>query len=213
MGENKTYRIIALVALFLAAIGVTIGYAAFSNTLTITSSAEVRPDSSTFNVDFSSSSSSVVANDITPSLSATVTGFSATDAHIDNTTNPTISNLKATFTAPGQSVTYTFYAYNAGQYIAYLKSIVFSGNKTCTPATGTTTSLVNAACNGITLSVKVGNEAVTTSSVATVTGHSLAKNAADEIVVTISYASGSSVADGNFDVTLPSIVLTYNSVD
>ena len=213
MNDNKTYRIIAVVALLLGVVGVTLGYAAFSSTLTISSSAEVTPDASTFNVDFSSSSSSVVANDITPSLSAVVTNFTASDAVIDNTSDPTISNLKATFTAPGQSVTYTFYSYNAGQYIAYLNSIVFSGSKTCTAKTGTQQSLVDTACNGISLSIKVGSEAVTTTSIATISGHSLGINNAEEIVVTISYLQGSGVADGDFDVVLPSIILTYDSAD
>ena len=213
MNDGKTYKVIALVALILGAIGVTIGYAAFSNTLTITSQAEVHPDASAFNVDFSSSSSGVVADPVTPTLSANVTGFTATNASIDNSNDPVISNLNATFTAPGQSATYTFYAYNAGEYIAYLNSIVFSGTKTCTAASGTTQSLVDSACNGITLSVKVGSEAATTTSLASISSHSLAKNTAEEIVVTISYAAGSAVADGNFTVSLPSIVLTYGSAD
>ncbi len=213
MSDNKIYKIIAVVALVLGVAGVTLGYAAFSNTLTISSSAEVKPDASTFNVDFSSSSSSVATSAIVPSLNTTATGFSATNATIDNTSDPAITNLKATFTAPGQSVTYTFYAYNAGQYIAYLNDIVFSGSKTCTGKTGTTASLVTSACNGISLSVKVGSESATTTSLANISGHSLAINASEEIVVTIAYASGSAVADGDFDVTLPDVVLTYASAD
>ena len=59
MIDNKTYKYIAVAALLLGIVGVTLGYAAFSSTLNITSSAEVTPDSSTFNVDFSSSNSSV----------------------------------------------------------------------------------------------------------------------------------------------------------
>ena len=207
MNDTKSYKIISIVALLIGIIGVTLGYAAFSNTLTISSSAEVNPDPSTFNVDFSSSNSAVQANPITPTLSAVVTNFTATNATIDNTSDPTISNLSATFTAPGQSVTYSFYAYNAGEYIAYLDSIVFSGNKTCTAQTGTTQALVNTACNGISLSVQVGSEAATTTSVASVSGHSLGINAAEQIFVTISYAAGSGVADGDFDVTLPDINL------
>ena len=213
MSDNKTYRIISIIALVLSAIGVTLGYAAFSNTLTIVSTAEVNPSSSSFNVDFSSSSSSVETNNIVPTLNTTATGFSATNATINNATDPVISNLKATFTEPGQSATYTFYAYNAGEYIAYLNSIVFSGSKTCTAKTGTTQSLVNTACNGINLSVKVGSESPTTTSIASISGHSLAKTAAEEIVVVIEYATGSGLADGDFDVTFPDIVLTYSSVD
>lgn len=213
MEDNKTYKIIAIIALVFGVVGVTLGYAAFSNTLTISSAAEVKPDASTFNVDFSSSSSAVVANAITPTLSTVATNFTATNATINNATDPVISNLKATFTEPGQSVTYRFYAYNAGEYIAYLNSIVFSGTKTCTAATGTTQALVDTACTGITLSAQVGTEAATTTSVASLTGHSLGINAAEEIVVVIDYAANSGRADGDFDVTLPNIVLTYDSVD
>ena len=213
MGENRGYKIIAIVALVLGTIGVTLGYAAFSSTLTIKSSAEVKPDSSTFNVDFSSSSSAVETNDITPTLNKTVSGFTATAATINNASDPLISNLKATFTEPGQSATYSFYSYNAGEYVAYLNSIVFSGNKTCTAKSGTTQALVDSACNGISLSVKVGSESATTTSVANVTGHTLGLGAAEEVVVVISYAEGSALADGDFDVTLPDIVLTYDSVD
>ncbi len=213
MNNNGAYKVISIIALLLGALGVTLGYAAFSSALTISSSAKVNPSASTFNVDFSSSSSSVVTNAIQPTLNKTVAGFSATNATIDNTSDPIISNLEATFTEPGQSATYEFYAYNDGQYTAYLNGINFSGSKTCTAVTGTTQSLVDSACNGITLSIKVGSEDVTTTSVGSITGHSLAKNASELITVTISYVSGSDVADGNFNVTLPSIVLTYDSLD
>ncbi len=213
MGDNKGYKIISIVALIFGVVGVTLGYAAFSSTLTISSSAEVKPDATAFNVDFSSSSSAVETNPIVPTLNKTVDGFSATDATINNTSDPVISNLKATFTAPGQTATYSFYAYNAGEYVAYLNSIVFDGTKTCTAKTGTTQALVDSACTGITLSAKVGSESATTTSVASITGHSLGIGAAEEVVVTISYEDGSALADGDFDVTLPDIVLTYDSVD
>lgn len=217
MEYNKTYKIIAIVALLLGIVGVTLGYAAFSSTLKIESSAEVVPNGTNFNVDFSSSNSSVVTDDITPTLSANVTGFSATDATINNSSDPVISNLHATFTEPGQSVTYTFYAYNAGQYLAYLNSIVFTGSKTCTARTNTNQGLVDTACTGISLSVSVANATdtinATTTSIASISNHSLAIGAADTVTVVIEYAAGSGRADGDFDVTLPDITLTYNPID
>ena len=214
MKEFKQYKTISIVALILGIIGVTLGYAAFSSVLTIESSAEVHPDSSAFNVDFSSSSSAVQTNPITPTLNpASVTGFTATNATINNSGNPIISNLHATFTEPGQSATYSFYAYNAGEYIAYLNSINFSGTKTCTAKSGTIQSLVNTACNGITLSVQVGSDAATTTSAASISGHSLAKATGEPVVVVITYETGSGVADGDFDVDLPDIILTYDSAD
>ena len=102
---------------------------------------------------------------------------------------------------------------------AFLKSIVFSNvtgessTKVCTPGTGTTATLVTAACEDITLSIKVGDEAVTTGSVTSITNHSLAINANDPITVTIEYATGGHRADGDFTVAFGDITLTYSSVD
>ena len=211
--KNKTFKIISIVALLLGIVGITLGYAAFSSTLKIESSAEVAPNESSFNVDFSSSNSSVVEDDITPTLNTNVTGFSATAAEIDNSGNPVISNLHATFTEPGQSATYTFYAYNAGEYLAYLNSIIFSGNKTCTARTNTNQALVDTACTGISLSIQVTGINATTTSLASISDHALAVGAADTITVVIEYAAGSGRADGDFDVTFPDITLTYNPID
>lgn len=214
MGENRGYKVVSILALVIGVLGVTLGYAAFSNTLKIESSAEVNPSATNFNVDFSSSDQGVVTNAITPTLSPNnVTGFTATNATIDNTTDPTISGLHATFTEPGQTATYQFYSYNAGLYVAYLNSIVFQGSKTCTARTGTTQGLVDSACPGIKLSVQVGSETATESSVASISGHSLGTNAGEQVTVVITYESGSAIADGDFDVSFPDIVLTYASAD
>ena len=217
MGENRTYKMLSVIALVLGVLGVTLGYAAFSNTLTINSEAEVTPDSSKFNVDFSTSTSSVVADPVVPTLAPTgVTGFTATNGTINNASDPVINNIKATFTEPGQKATYQFYAYNAGEYIAYLKSITFSGNKTCAavdPVDGATDALVQSACAGITLTVTVGSEAATTTSVASITNHALAIGGNDPITVEIEYASNAAIADGDFTVTFPAVQLLYKSVD
>jgi len=217
MSENKSYKLIAIIAILVGAVGVAIGYSAFSSSLIINSSAEVTPDANLFSVKFSSSDQSVQTNAITPTLSRqNVTGFSGTNATINNSGDPTISNLKATFTEPGQSVTYSFNSFNDGEYIAYLNSITFTGSKTCTAKNTTTQSLVDAACNGISLSITVGESTktvTTTETVSSISSHSLATDTAEPVSVTITYASGSGIADGDFDVTLPSITLKYDSVD
>ena len=217
MERNRTGQVIAIVALIVGVVGLSVGFAAFSNTLTIKSSATVTPDSSIFNVDFSDVSTKVLADPVTPVV--TPNTLVATEAAIDNTGSPTISNISATFTEPGQKAVYTFYAYNAGELDAYLKSIAFanatggSTTKVCTAATGTTDSLVQEACNGITLSVQVGSQAATTGSVSSITGHKLEKAKADTVVVTLEYAENSSSADGDFTVAFGDVTLNYSSVD
>ena len=214
---ERSSRVIAVVALCVAVVGLTLGFAAFSNTLTISSDANVTPDASTFNVDFSSSDSSLATDPIVPvkNPSSLVAG----EGTINNTSNPTVSGLSATFKEPGQKVTYTFYARNVGEYVAYLNSINFnnvaSGStpKKCTAGDGSTDALVQAACDDITLSVKVGSESETTGSLSSISGHSLAKNASEQIIVEIEYNAGGDRADGDFTVEFGDITLVYSSVD
>lgn len=220
--KKNNKKITTLAILAVAVVGLSIGFAAFSNVLTISSGATVTPDASTFNVDFSAAADEV---DTTTAVTKEVTGtgVEATDATIDNSTNPTIKNLKATFTEPGQKVVYTFYAYNAGEYTAYLNAINFiniSGESTakkCTAKGDTTQALVDAACNAISVTVKAGDVTATTTNDA-ISGKSIAKGASHTITVTIEYAekynsADSPRADGEFDVTFGDISLTYGSVD
>ena len=222
--DNKA-RFMAILGLLVGVVGLSLGFAAFSNTLTIKSSAEVTVDDSVFNVDFSTNSSTVDDSDITPTLSPTgVSGFTATNAEIDNDNgDAVVKNLHATFTAPGQEVTYNFYTKNAGELKAFLKSVTFSNvsgestTKVCTPKTGATASLVNSACTGITLTVTVGSEDFTAttlrSAFATATAHDLNKNGSEAVTVRIAYETGSTVTDGGFDVAFGDVTLLYSSAE
>ena len=216
MEKKRTGQAIAIMALVVGVVGVSIGFSAFSNALKIQSSATVTPDKDTLNVDFSSSDQSVEANEITPVVTGSI---QATNATINNTSDPTISNLSATFTEPGQTATYSFYAYNAGELTAYLKSIIYgnatgeTATKVCKAKEGTTDELVQKACNGISLKVKVGSEAETASGLGSISGHSLAKTKAEAITVTLEYAAGAERADGDFTVSFGDVTLNYSSAD
>lgn len=217
MEKNRSSKVIALVALLIAVVGLSIGFAAFSNTLTISSNAKVTPNSDTFSVDFSSSGTALSTDNVVPAKTpATIT---ATDAVIDNTSNPTITNLSATFTDPGQKVVYTFYAYNNGEYDGYLKSITYANvtgetsSKVCKANEGTSDSLAQAACDDISVKIKVGTESEISGSLASITNHSLVKGAFEEITVTIEYASNGDRADGDFSVDFGDISLVYSSVE
>lgn len=217
MEKHRTGQFIAIIALVVGIVGLSVGFAAFSNVLKIQSSAIVKPDSSTLNVDFSSSQTEVLTNEITPV--ATPSELTFTKATIDNTSDPTISNLSATFTEPGQKVVYDFYAFNAGELKAYLKSIVYANvngktsNKVCTALEGTTDVLVQSACEGISVKVKVGSEAETSSGIASITNHMLAKGIGEKVTVTLEYAANAERADGDFTVNFGDITLNYSSTD
>ena len=216
MEKKRTGQVIALMALVVGVVGVSVGFSAFSNTLKIQSSATVTPDESTLNVDFSSLENSVDTSDIKPTVTGSIT---ATDAKINNTSDPVISNLSATFTEPGQKATYSFYAYNAGELTAYLKSIVYANaqgetaTKVCKANEGTTDALVQKACEGISLKVKVGTEAETISGIGSIKSHSLIKGAGEAVTVTLEYAAGAERADGDFTVSFGDVTLNYSSAD
>ena len=216
MEKDRSSKVIAIVALLVAVVGLSVGFAAFSSTLTISSSANVTPNSDTFKVVFSSNDTTLTTEAVNGNV--TGTGASATAATINNDTNPTISGLAATFTEPGQKVVYTFYAHNSGEYEAFLKSVTYanvtgkSESRVCTPGRDTTAALVTNACDDISVKVNVGTTN-TTASTADITGHSLAKKAFEPVTVTIEYASNGDRADGDFSVAFGDISLVYSSVD
>lgn len=217
MEKNRKIQVIAIVALVIGIVGLSIGFAAFSSVLNIQTSANVKPDSSTLNVDFSSAEDKIEITEIIPT--ATPNSLVTTNGVIDNSGDPTISKLSATFTEPGQSVVYKFYAYNAGELNAYLKSIVFSNvtdqnaTKICTAGQGTTDALVQKACDKISVKIKVGNELETTTGKASITGHTLSKGNGELVTVTLEYEAGADRADGDFTVAFGNITLNYSSVD
>ena len=216
MEKDRSSKVIAVVALLIAVIGLSVGFASFSSTLTISSSANVTPNSDTFKVVFSSNGTTLTTEAVSEDV--TGTGASATNAAINNDTNPTISGLAATFTEPGQKVVYTFYAHNNGEYDAFLKSVTYanvtgkSESKVCTAGIGTTETLVTKACDDISVKVNVGTTN-TTASTADITGHSLLKGAFEQVTVTIEYAADGDRADGDFSVAFGDISLVYSSVD
>ena len=242
--ENRSSKVIAIVGLIAGVVGLSLGFAAFSNTLTIKAAADVTPDRSTFNVDLSWTNTnieSLTAGAHAADVASTTTAENATIANADIATQPgtaSITGLKAHFTEPGQTVTYSFYAANTGKFIAYLNSIAFadstlsatgvygSGNKKCAPASGSTVTagLMQTACDHVHISVAVNNDTYTaaTTGIDNISGHSLGIGAFEPIVVTITYdpevltgdgATGPIRADGAFDVDFGEITLTYNSVD
>lgn len=223
MQRERSTKIIAVVALLIAVVGLSIGFAAYDATLNINNTtATVTGSSENFKVLLSNNNSSsgteadVVIDDVASSVEGGATAVLEDDASM---TSDTISGLSANFNKPGQSVSYTFYAHNAGAVYAYLNAITFANvadansTKVCTPGAGTDAASVAAACEGISISVKVGTDAARSESDADINNHGLAKGTPESVVVTIDYATGSSAADGDFSVKFGNIQLLYKSVD
>ena len=229
----KNKQGITIAALIAAIIGLSIGFAAFSNTLTINSNAGVNPDSSSMNVVFSSSNNGTATQAVVPTKNAAATSanIGVTNATI---TGRTLSNLSAAFTAPGQSITYetNLYVYNAGSLKAQLTGIVFneaeenygsykkcvaatkdSNNQDIPQARQATPTLVTSACEGISISVTIGTATdVTPSSTgdkASLNYQTINAGSALAASVTISYDGV--YIDGPMEVIFGDIEITATS--
>lgn len=215
MDRDRSTKVIAIVALCVAVFGLSVGFAAFSNDLTIKSEATVKPNASDFDVNFSSSDTSETDGTVTATSTA---GVTAQDATINNATAPTISGIKVEFTEPGQSAKYSFFAHNAGKYNAFLNNVTFknaddaNANIACVAAEGTNANMVASACQGISIKVKVGTTTFVEPT-PTITSHELPIDQYEPVEVTIEYKTGAARADGDFQVKIGDIVLTYGSVD
>lgn len=216
MKKSRNIKVLAIVALVLVIAGIVIGFAAFSTSLNISSSASVTPNSSSFKVGFYEASNGF--DDDTGIIIPSMEGgaFANTIELYRGITS--LSGLDATFTEPGESVTYSFYVGNGGEYDAYLRSVNFdnvtgtSSNKVCTAGEGASEGLVTAACDDIVLTVNVHGMSFNTSNTL-IYGKTLSKNTFEPIIITIQYLSTGDRADGPFDISFGDISLDYSTVD
>lgn len=211
---------IVLVALLVAIAGMSLGFAAFSSTLSISSSASVTPNSNDFKVVFSTSPTMYELNMTQYDIEGTSSGGATFDFNSAFVDNNLVSELNANFSAPNQNVIYTFYAHNAGKYDAYLRGISFTTldngtykkcSATTTDDTKATDSLVQAACEGIDVTISIGGTQYDLGS--NISGHKLSKGGVEEVQVKIEYKSGSALADGPFEVEISDFKLDYGTVD
>lgn len=165
MKEKRTTKIIAIIALCITVVGITLGFAAFSNTLTISSSATVTPDSSDFDVNIYSVPDWKGSDDFTDvslytsdsmgvPISYTGEQTTATAASISNNGQSiSISNISVNMKEPYDGASYVFMIKNEGQYDAYLDASnleqYYYMHGTCTPGEGTTPEYVSSVCNDI----------------------------------------------------------------
>ena len=121
MEKERGAKIIAIVALLIAVVGLTVGYAAYSSTLNINGTATVDPASWKVNFGYKTGDS----------LTGTINGH-ATETTAPTLADTTISGFDVTLKAPGDSVTYNFLIKNSGTLNARLANFTM-GTLTCAP--------------------------------------------------------------------------------
>ncbi|MBO5120195.1 MAG: hypothetical protein J6C28_00730 [Bacilli bacterium] len=204
-----------LITLFaIAAFGLGIGFAAFSTTLNISSSATVSPNSSDFAVRFIDSSIMASAGGsglVEPYASE---GASGSSVYVNETY---IKDLSVNFTGDGQYVAYEFWVANFGKFDAYLKEIKFSNvegkdsNKICTPVGDTSASLVSVACDNIYIEIYVEDAFANTSTL--YKNKKLEVDAYQSVYLEVKHSDEGVLADGPFTVEFGDIEFVYSTVD
>ena len=212
---------IVLVALLVAIVGMSLGFAAFSSTLSISSSASVTPNSNDFNIRFCNVYALSACNNSSEMLWVMpISERNGASGETATLGQKSINDLTVNFTGANQSVEYAFFVQNAGEYDAYLRDISYTAlsngeykkcSATTTDSTKATDSLVQAACEGINVTISVGGTAYTFGS--NISGHKLSKGSVEEVQVKIEYKSGSALADGPFKVEISDFKLDYSTVD
>jgi hypothetical protein len=130
MEKERGSKLIAVIALVLAVAGLSIGFAAFSSTLNITTNSNVSVSGDNWDVGFSPNGSTMAAK--TTAEASTITGSGVTNAGTMKLMKYTLyPDTAATIsTTANEAVTYSFYIKNAGNIDAVLDSISF-GSLTC----------------------------------------------------------------------------------
>ena len=219
MERYRQVKMLSIIALVIAIVGMSLGFAAFSTTLSISSSASVNPSRDNFKVVFSNSSTSILGEGETAVLKGSDGGGKAENGIISSSK---VSGLKGNFTRKGDMVDYWFYVHNVGEYDAYLTAVnmeVVDGTgvtKVCrastTDETKATDSLVQAACGDINLYIMIGDYEYTVGDT-NIMGHKLEKGAVQEVMIVMDYGGLSPLVDGPFDVTFGDLSLEFSTVD
>lgn len=211
--SDRRSKIIAIIALVVGVAGLSIGFAAFTQTLRIeNSAAEVKPSNS-LNVHFPTSGQLVPTGSDTDASGTTISLNSGT----------LITGLKAYLQKPGQSVTYTTSIINGSSYPAYLRAVTLSKNgvATCSPFTATTnpnpasSSTLTSVCGNMKMYVTVGStgselvKEITTSQ-SNIANKSIPANGSVPVVIKIAY-TGTAVPDGDFQTDFGNINFDFSS--
>ena len=217
-------------------LGLTLGFAAFSNTLTISSSATVSPALSDFKMvmygltdedDWKISIKEGAPYYTSATFSVPIIGgtdMTAPNAIIDNETL-TIKNITPSFKEPGSTLWYSFKVVNEGKYTAYIdKEEVYTikqtidSEKQCIPAEGTTAEYVASACKDIDFVIEFNdthsNSIASNTPAENVTSIAIEPNEYVELIIEITYWHSSTAlrADGDFNIKFPDIKINFSTV-
>ena len=230
MEKSRKTKALLIVALVLAVAGMSLGFAAFSSTLTISSSTTVTPNADDFKIKIYGFTSEEAAQtfistgelseeSISDEYSIAMTSGNIKDAEnaVINNNNLSISNINGTFVSDESGISYLFLIINEGAYDAYFNikdylgsfgTINYNYKPTCIPVEGTTPELVEASCNGFEQAINFMDLSMNPLSKENDV-YFLAKEDAIFMFIIIDYLLN--YADGPFDVQFKDLQLEFTT--
>lgn len=232
MNKERRSKSLIIVALALTLMVLTVGFAAFSETLNISSSATVTPNEEDFKITIYGFNSAEAALDFElngtlneENLSTTVSfpspveeGTSGTTALIDNSTH-TISNISVSLTEPSTELAYYFVIKNEGMYDAYIDLSSYEANDgeyiiinpgTCIAGKDATDSLVQATCENVVRALGIANSDKTPIENGE-TIMEIPKGGYIHLAYLIGYLETENLADGPFTVSFDDLQLSFTT--
>ena len=194
--NGREMKILFVAALIISIVAIGIGFAAFSETLTINGNASVQ--TSSWKVKFSELGT------------ATLTG-TATEVTAPTLSDTTIETYNVTFKTPGDSVSYKIKVSNTGSYDAKITTATISV-PTCTGENGVATAEEDATkvCDKLTYTLVYDTDDAQSAGQAVAVGDTLKAGETRPMVLTLKYAEftdaallpAANVAISNLGVTL-----------
>lgn len=169
MEKDRKTKVIAVCALLIAIISLSIGFAAFSENLTIGGTGSVKAAS--WEVKFMNLQSAVLVGTATEVTAPTI-----------NTNDTNIGDYSVTLSAPGDSVSYTFDIANEGTINAAITSITIP-TPTCTGTGESATTDAANVCSNLEYSLTYSDNT------ALAVGNTLNKEATKTAKLTLKYKS------------------------
>ena len=219
MRKDRKFKVLSIVALVLVLLGMSLGFAAFSATLNISSSATVSPNSDDFKmvmygmVEESEVGKILSGEPVDLSVWSNTYAIDLNDfgtSAIINNADFTISNINTSFSKPGMNTVYVIAIKNEGKYDSYLDVSKYDTllPSKCVSSGNATQKLVDEACNGITLTINFAD-----SSYADVSSGVLkvVPNSYMGMIIGIRYHADSAIADGDFSVYFDDVKLEFTT--
>ena len=220
MEKSRKVKFIIMITLMVAISAMSLGFAAFSATLNISSSASVTPSSDDFKLHLHNQTTHT--SDLSSQI-ANIVGYNGaiagTPAKYLPTNSLSIHPFGGTFTAPGQYIELKAYIVNEGYYDAYLGDIIYNNVDgtdsfvSCTIPSDSDASqaLVDAACDDFTVNVEIDDNLITKDE-PYLYEYVLPQGEAASLTIRIIYDENGDRADGAFYVQFGSITIDFSTV-